>query len=166
MTARSKWTNQDGLDVYFGKRYTENQVPASLGNPALGQKVVEMIFRGEDLLSDGASPDQRGVIIPAGARIISSTLVVAEAFASSGAGTLDLGTFKVSDGTAKDEDGLDVAIASTALTANAVVVGDGAQVGTVMTEAVRINPSYNTLAFTAGAAKLMVIYDEPLAQTT
>jgi hypothetical protein len=167
MAARAKWTNADGLDVYFGRRKAENEVPSSLGAPALGKKVIEFTFRGEDVVDDPTTlgVEQRGVIIPAGARIASATLYVSEAFASAGAAALDLGLFRLDTGAAFDDDGVDSAIASGGLSVGTVVTCDGAEIGKVQSVSVRIAPSYDAAAYTAGNARLQVTYEEPLVQT-
>ena len=66
--------------------------------------------------------------IPAGSYITKATLVVTTAWTSGGSGTLGIG-LQNSAGSAIDADGIDAAIAKTALAVNTAVACDGALVG-------------------------------------
>src|SRR5688572_24689982 len=95
MPIRASWDNPDGLTVYFGKRYTENNIAATAANPANAEKVIELYVRGEDIpaaVADAATlaADPRAVVIPAGAYLVSSTFLVDELFVGATA-TLDFG---------------------------------------------------------------------------
>jgi hypothetical protein len=164
MSARSTWDNADGLRVLFNARPTENSIAGESAGRTGSSKKVEMIFRGEDLAATAATADARAVVIPAGAFILSATLYVSELFVGATA-TLDVGTQDLT-GVAIDADGLVAAAAVASLVAGAKIVGAGAQIGTKLASAARLDASYNTAAFTAGAARLVVEYLEPAVQTT
>lgn len=172
MPARAKWANPDGLDVYFGRRFTENNIAASV-RPANGLKAVECYVRGEDIpasVSDAQTlaADPRSAVIPAGAVIKSATLVVSETFTGSSS-TLDIGLTSLA-GVVSDMNGIDAAIALSALDAGDLVKCDGALVfptaAAPLAAAQRIVFGYGTAAFTAGSAKLIVEYFEPPSQTS
>lgn len=99
--------------------------------------------------------------IPAGSVIVGATLVMTTAATSAGSATLTLGTYN-SAGTAIDADGIDAAIALTAIDADGDVVrNDGAQasgVGGYVSADAYIGAIYGTAAFTAGAGTLIVEY--------
>lgn len=158
------YDNQDGLRQRFGVRPTENSIAGSKA-PANGEKVVEVYVRGEDVPDVAVAPDTRSAYIPAGARLTSATLIVQEAFVGATA-VLDIGTFNLA-GTLVADDNVDAAVAVASLTANAVIACDGTLVGTVITATggVRVAFSYDTAAFTAGSAKLILKYIEPPVQT-
>ena len=105
--------------------------------------------------------DPLGPTLPAGSIIVNADLVVTTPFASSGGGTLTIGTYNAA-GTAIDADGIDATIALTAIDADGDVVQcDGAQVSGVVTVGsapVYIGALYGTAAFTAGSAVLIVEY--------
>jgi hypothetical protein len=68
------------------------------------------------------------------------------------------------DGTysTKDDNGIDAAIAVAALTDNASIACNGALVGTTVTDSnglpMPVSYGYNTAAFTAGVAELVIKY--------
>jgi hypothetical protein len=100
-------------------------------------------------------------MIPAGAIIVNADLVITDAATSGGSATLTIGTYNAA-GTVVDADGIDAAIALTAIDADGDVVQcDGAQVSGVVTVGsapVYIGALYGTAAFTAGSAVLIVEY--------
>lgn len=106
-------------------------------------------------LSDAASaiPD---FVIPSGSYIVSATLYVSTAFTSGGAATLDIGSVA-------DPDGFDVDIALTAIDADDDEVAcDGAFIGTTLSADAEVIASYETAAFTAGEAELVVVYRDAI----
>ena len=155
------WTNQDGLVVGFGTRGVETTYSAKASRGGPEQQIV-MRIRGADL-ADAVVADQliHAPIIPAGAFIKSAYLQVDTAFEGVNA-VLDIGVYKLSDGTAVDDDGIDAAIATATLVASYDVACDGAEVGKEQAVACKIAASYDTAAFTAGEATLIVTYVDPL----
>jgi hypothetical protein len=168
MARQNTWTNQDGLIVGFGTHSVDNNVPAEdAGNGSV--KVAKLLITGtalEDTVTVASLPPQ-SVRIKRGARITRAFLQVVTAFTSGGAATLDIGTF-AADATADDADGIDAAVALTAIDAIGEMVScDGALVGATVAAGATSNSdviiaaSYNTAAFTAGTAILTVEYVEP-----
>jgi hypothetical protein len=171
MAIRNKWVNKDGLDVYFGRRPTENNI-ASRNPEANGRKVITVYVRGEDVpasVSDAATlaADERSVFIPAGAVIEQATFIVSETFAGASS-TLDIGLTSLA-GVVSDMNGIDAAIALTALDAGDLVKCDGALVfptaSAPLAAAQRVVFGYGTAAMTAGSGKLGLTYFEPPVQT-
>lgn len=99
--------------------------------------------------------------IPAGAVIVRATLVMTTAATSGGAPTLDIGTYTTA-GAAVAATGITAATALAAINAvGSVVRGAGTVVSgttTVGAAPVVIGAKWNTAAFTAGAAKLVIDY--------
>lgn len=157
------YDNQDGLRQRFGVRPTENNI-AAVNPSANGEKVVEVYVRGEDVPDVAVAPDTRAAYIPGGAYIVSATLLVQELFVGATA-TLDIGTFTVA-GVLVADDNIDSGITVATLTAGADIACDGTLVGThVAAGGARVAFSYDTAAFTAGSAKLVIKYIEPPVQT-
>lgn len=156
MPRASYWTNSDGLVVGFGARSVETN---SGGQPRSDQMRQQVKVRIKALdLNDSDVSEQliHGVTIPADSLLESAKLFVTTAFAGATA-VLDIGTYD-SAGSAVDDDGIDSAIAVATLVDNAVVTCDGALIGTVLASNQRIGLSYDTAAFTAGEAWLVVEY--------
>lgn len=172
---QTSWVNQDGLKVRFGRRdqTEDNTAPAAVVTAGLKQQAVLRI-KGTALADTctfaAGTLDERGARIPGNAYITSATLHVDEAFTTSASGVLDIGLYKV-DGSAHDDDGIDVAIAAGTLVANADIACDGAEVGKLLAvtapsgrtdNSVILGASYDTGAFTAGTATLIVEYIVPV----
>ena len=163
------WTNSDGLRVEFGTR-TSDPVPGPQGYEGVETEVrVEIV--GTDLSTAPLDRDiAHGAILPSGATLTSGNLYVTEAFDSAGdAATLTIGTYKVSDGTADDADGISgTTIAQTELDfIGDLVVMDGAQFAAaggstsrVLAQDDYIGVIYETAAYTAGKATLVLKYIE------
>ena len=154
------WTNADGLDVAF------NAIkPVVNGLKQHGNKhIIKCSIDHSDLAASGTAKilgEQRDVIIPKGALILSAVGIVREGFDSAGdAGTLTLGAYKLADRSVYDADGIDATVAQSALD----VVGekltcDGALIGGVaLTEAVVVGATVGTASFTAGKLDLEIEY--------
>lgn len=151
------WTNLDGLDVRFGiDRSTI--APDGVTHSMVTKLVYDIPDATAIANTDTAAVVDDAPSIPAGAYIKEAYLVVDTAFTSGGSAVLDLG-FKQADGTNVDDDGIDAAIAVAALTADAIIVSDGADIGTRAATAVYPMVTYDTAAFTAGAGKLVITYE-------
>ena len=151
------WNNDDGLEVRFG---IDRATQAPTGNTSAEEKVHVFEIADATALgdTDTAAVSGDAAFIPAGAVVKDAYLVVDTAFTSAGAAVLDLG-LKQADGTNIDDDGIDAAIALTAIDADDDVIGcDGALVGTRLANDSYVMATYDTAAFTAGAAKLVVKY--------
>lgn len=156
MPRASYWTNSDGLVVGFGARSVETNSGAQPRSDQMRQQ-VKVRIRALDLNDSDVSEQLiHGVTIPADALLESAKLFVTTAFAGATA-VLDIGTYD-SAGSAVDDDGIDSAVAVATLVDNAVVTCDGALIGTVLASNQRIGLSYDTAAFTAGEAWLVVEY--------
>lgn len=154
------WTNDDGLRVRFGTLDSQ-PAPGVVSTGGVEHEIrVELV--GTDLGTAVLDRDiMHGAVIPSGAVISQATLYVTTAFTSGGAATLTIGTYKVSDNTALDADGIDAAVALTAIDADGDWFEcDGAQVATpsAITADCYIGAIYGTAAFTAGQATLVVRY--------
>lgn len=159
------WTNDDGLNVRFG---LEKSAVSAGGELVSAGDTIEMRFKitGTDVpATDAPIGDVPEGPIPDGALLLSADLYVTVPFVGATA-TLDLGLFNDDgDGTysANDADGIDAAIAVTAIDAvGDHIVCDGALIGTVIAgtgdRPVYVSSGYNTAAFTAGEADLVVVY--------
>ena len=155
------YTNADGLFVL-----TDGAQGAVNGEGVTARASRQTITVDITAANTGASfgsanIDPLGPTLPAGSIIVNADLVVTTPFASSGGGTLTIGTYNAA-GTAIDADGIDATIALTAIDADGDVVQcDGAQVSGVVTVGsapVYIGALYGTAAFTAGSAVLIVEY--------
>lgn len=154
----SVWTNADGLVVGFGTRTNETNSGSAVSVSGGRQQLVVKIVGGSGIpASDVTQQLVYGAVIPADSLIESAKLFVTTAFAGATA-TLDIGTYNASTGVAVDDDGIDAAIAVATLADNAVVACDGAQIGTVVAADVKVGVVYNTAAFTAGEATLVIEY--------
>ena len=161
------WVNSDGLTVRFGLEQAAVAKVGRVSTAGEDQQVVALI-NGVDVPSTDA-PLSIYTGIPQNAVIVNAELYVTTAFAGTNA-TLDIGLWS-DDGdgtyTVVDKDGLFAQIATTALDtlngADDYAVGAGALVGTRPTAVTGgrdflISCAYNTAAFTAGVATLVVTY--------
>lgn len=148
--------NADGLVKHYGPRSVNTGIPAKPHVNSMEQQIVVDLV-GADL-KDSAVPVElaMGAAVPANSLITKATLIVQEAFVGATA-TLDVGTYSKA-GTAIDADGLVAAAAVASLTADTDIAGAGAQIGAVVTADCYIAATYNTAAFTAGTARLVVTY--------
>ena len=155
------YTNADGLFVLTDKA---QGTPNDEGVTTRGvRQVIVKKFTLADVGATfgAANIDPLEAAIPAGAIIVNADLVITDAATSGGSATLTIGTYTAA-GAAIDADGIDAAIALTAIDADGDVVQcNGAQVEgvvTVGTAAAYIGAIYGTAAFTGGEATLIVEY--------
>lgn len=174
MSRGATWTNKDGLVVGFGTHSEDNGVAAVVGGSG---PIKTLVVKLEDATAievvgsiTAASFKPQDVIIPRGSYILEASFQVTAAFTTSDSGALNIGTNKAVVGafTDDDENGIDAAVAATALDAiGAVVACDGALVGGVTscgansTSDVKVMFGTSTGVFTAGAGILTVRYQEP-----
>ena len=154
------YTNADGLFTLTG---TGQGDPKNNGGALNAVKWLVVEIPDATLLGTAqTAPTPNDAFIPAGSYITAATLVVTTAFTSGGSGTLGLGLFNAANA-AIDADGIDAAIAKTALAADTVVLCNGALVGGtagVGAANAYVGALYATAAFTAGAGKLVIEYIE------
>ena len=160
----ANWINNDGLEVKFG---LDESKQGKVGSSDKLEHHVSVTLDADDMVIGGGRVDSDNpVLIPAGSYITQAYFIVITAFDSGTTATLDLG-LGLADGTytGGDEDGIDVAIAETAIdTAGKVVVCDGALVrGTAYSGAVDLYPTYDvdTAVYTAGKGVLHIFYIPP-----
>lgn len=166
------WVNADGLRITFG---TGESLIGRGGEYNLGgpNRVVQMEVRAADLKAHDDSTDPTTVLdynvrIPKGAYLEKADFEVLTAFAGATA-TLDIGLVKASDMAAAftdlDDDGIDAAIAVTAIDAEGdTITCDGALIGTALSTdsgGYLISAEANTATFTAGVGLLRVYYAMP-----
>jgi|15BtaG_2_1085339.scaffolds.fasta_scaffold00834_6 hypothetical protein len=156
------WTNSDGLLVKFG---TEKGTPNVTGTHAVSPvQSLEIAVDWEDITSAAshiANVSVTDAFIPAGSYIKTATLVVTEAWTSAGSATLGIGLCQSDASTVIDADGIDAAIAKTALAADDGILCDGALVGGVATVGSADAYVYfttGTAAWTAGSARIVIEY--------
>lgn len=158
MSSRNYWTNSDGLVVQSGPYDGDNHNMARQVSTmsATQELVVDIVATS---LADVAVPTNinQAAKIPANSLLLSASLIVNAAFTTSASGVLDIGLYDAA-GAALDDDGIDVAIADSALTADTLIACDGAKIGTVTTADWYVAATYDTGVFTAGTAKLIVRY--------
>ena len=175
MAIRELWTNKDGLQVRFGTERsgrTRNRTKVTASSDSVTFMEVPFTFNNmpgwdADANNDGTldSFDRNNAYIPKGSIIQEAKIHVITPFTTSNSGALQIGTYQA-DGTVIDADGIDVAIAVTALDAVGETVNcDGAQINAVMSATmdgyVRVYPS--TGSFTAGAATLFIKFVTPIS---
>jgi hypothetical protein len=152
------YTNADGLLVLTNG---DQGVPKNLGQAVAGETKT-LVFNLEDaalLPASPAAPAANDAFIPAGAYITNAYTIVKTAFTGTNA-VLNIG-LQTAAGVAIDADGIDAAVAVAALGANKAVANDGALVGgtaTVGAANAYLSIDYDTAAFTAGAAKIVIEY--------
>lgn len=158
------WTNEDGLKVNFNLDASE-QYPGGTTTTRGSERELVIIYDSQNPgnLETAGNTDGREPKIPAGARITDANLHITTAFTSGGSATLTIGVAE-EDGTAIDADGIDAAIALTAIDAvDDVVQCDGALVGGVVAVDSTTTGGYvyftpAVAALTAGVAKLVITY--------
>ena len=161
------WVNADGLTVRFGNEQAAVAKTGVVDTAGELQQLVVLI-NGVDVPSTDA-PISIYTGFPQNAVIVNAELYVTTAFAGTNA-TLDIGVWS-DDGdgtyTVVDKDGLFAQVATTALDtlngADDYQVGAGALVGTRPAAVAGgrdflISASYNTAAFTAGVATMVLTY--------
>ena len=166
MAVNEIFENADGLQVRFGTEasgYSRKKAGKVSTSGAMEALTVDFTYDKlptftSDLNNDGTlngfNIGDAG--LPDGAHITKATLMVTVAFA--GGTSYNIGTYTVA-GSAIDADGIDAAIALTAIDAvGDVILCDGAQVGGTLLTADGYLVVAATGTFTAGAAKLVVEY--------
>jgi hypothetical protein len=151
----SFYTNADGLQQQYGTRSVLSGAKEAAGVGV--KKYLILDFNGVGLADTAPVLDLSAARLPAGAYVISATLLVETTFTGATA-TLDIGTFKASDGTELDMNGFVAAEAVAGLTAGADIAGAGAQIGTIIAQDAYVIATYNTAAFTAGKARCVIEY--------
>lgn len=168
------WLNNDGLYIKYN---TTEVTPTDGGELSTLGSLHEVEF-GLDLVNLSTSANtflSDTVVIPNGARVEKVVLVVETAATSGGSATLDIGLIDQDRSTAFDDDGLVAALALAEMSdAGAVITfvngadstpagesGDGALVGTTLSNSGLVIASANTAVFTAGRLKVRIYWYKP-----
>lgn len=165
MARANTWTNNDGLVVGFGARDSKNDAGATVRTQG-NVEVLQMILDYDNLpAAAGTAPSSKSIPVPANAVIKSAHLHTTSDWATADSATLDIG-FVNSAGTEIDQDGIDAAIADSALDTGDTVVCDGALVGAdVGTSDAYISCEVNTGSFTSGQSTLTIEYIRNIPDT-
>jgi hypothetical protein len=152
----STWVNNDGLFIKYGT--TEAATKQAGEKTAYGQfrqTVLEIDWN--DLEAFGTTTILSDTVtLPAGAHIQSAELYVVDAFVGATA-TLTLGLLDQDRSTAIDADGIDAAIAVTAIDADGDTIAcDGALINTTLANTGLFTALVGTANFTAGKGRLTV----------
>ena len=151
------YTNADGLYV---RTFRDQGELSDNGAVLAGERrqLVLTIDDATEVPSSAATPLPDEAFIPANAYITGAYIMVDTAFTSDGAATLTVGLYEA-DGNAIDADGIDAAVALTAIDGDGDVVNcDGDMVAGVVRPSANayVKANYGTAAFTAGAAKVVI----------
>jgi len=118
--------NVNGRQTFFGALPDQNKFGGEIASSG-AEKELRFTFDYNDLPAVDAG-NEMVAVLPSGAAITSAHLKVKTAMAGT-LGTLDIGTYQADGGGVIDLNGIDVAIAQASLTAGAIIVCNGAQVG-------------------------------------
>jgi hypothetical protein len=154
------YTNADGLRVITdsdqGVVKTQGTAPGAMHQTL----VMDVTFTGISTTFGASNIDLMNPVIPANSLILSATLVMTAAATSSGAATLDIGTYNAA-GTAIQATGIDAAVALTAIDGIGESVRcDGVHLTTagLVTVDAYIGLKWNAFAYTGGVGKLYIEY--------
>lgn len=142
-----------GRQTHFGPLDTDQKrgaVVAGVGKT----KQVEYVFSYDDLPADDDGNEML-IRIPAHSFIEAAYLKVGTAWA--GGTNINIGLAQT-DGTVIDADGIDAAIATASLTANAIIDCDGALIGASVGANDAVLEVTDTGTYTAGTATLVIEY--------
>lgn len=150
------WTNADGLYIKYGDDESKQALGGHVNQDG-GVHTLEFVITAADFNALTNTILGDGVFIPSNAFIISSNFTVETAFAGATA-TVDFGLVRKNRTTEIDFDGFDAAIAVAALTARASITGDGALIGTRLSQPALVTARNNTADLTAGRGVLTITY--------
>lgn len=164
-----QWVNGDGLIVRFGPDKALQAQSGQTQSAGAMHHVICTLEASRMALDGGFIGDYPNTPIAPYSYITRAIFVVTEAFDSGSTATLDLGlgvinaTTQLADYTGADEDGIDAAIAETAIdTAGKAVICDGALVAATSAAllAVTTYPTYDvdTAVYTTGKGWLFFEY--------
>lgn len=164
MARNSTWSNADGLVVGFGTRTVEVNSAHGVNLGGQRQQLKVRVKGGSEIKdSDVSGQLLYSGTIPAGSLLESAKLIVKTAFAGTNA-VMDIGTYNASTGAAVADNNIDSAIAVTSIDGDGdVITCDGAAIGTVLTVDSKVGITYDTAAFTAGEAELIIEYVTPVS---
>lgn len=167
MSVQELWTNNDGLQVRFGKEGSGyKRVKSTIARVDGNENELVIDFTWDNMPGFDADADNDGTLdsfdenneyIPANAVIKEAVLYVTSDWTGTSTPTMSIGLYQ-QDGTVIDADGIDATIAEAALDTNDVVVCDGALASH---DSVGANDAYVRVyaaagTYTAGAARLVI----------
>lgn len=151
------WTNADGLYIKYGEDESKHALGGQV-NEFGGVHTLEFTINASDFAAVGTNTIlSDGLVIPSNAFIISTNFYVETAFTGATA-TVDFGLVRKNRTTEIDFDGFDAAIAVASLTAKASIAGDGALIGTRLSQPALVTARNNTADLTAGKGVLTITY--------
>ena len=158
------WLNNDQLLIRYG---TEEAQTGGGGefrwNGPFTEVEIDIVWNKLNAFGTRTILDET-VRIPNGVLLTSAEIEVVVPFTSGGSATLDLGFYDMDRTTAYDADGIDAAVALTALDAvGETTACDGALINTILANNTPnlISATVGTANFTAGQAKLRLRYFVP-----
>lgn len=173
MARDATWTNSDGLVVGFGTHTVDDDVQAVIAGTGGNTQVVVVEIDLTTIPDTFAAANRKpqDVVIPRGSVIKSAVLHTLVAPVSGGGGTLDIGTWgvtdvvDVADGIVADATVAEMGAVGAAILLDGAMIVDGptasAAVGATSNSDCVIAPSYATAVFTAGRVRLYVEYIPP-----
>lgn len=150
------WTNADGLYIKYGTDEAKQALGGAVQEDG-GVHKLEFTINASDFNGTANTILSDTAFIPSNALIVSTNFTVETAFAGATA-TVDFGLIRKDRSTEIDFDGFDAAIAVASLTAKASIAGDGALVGTRLSNAGLVTARNNTADLTAGKGVLTITY--------
>ena len=161
MASDSKTANADGLTQAYGTAEANVEIGGKVSEGQYSKLVINFDFNDLNSTTEEIVSEQ---VLPDNVNIKSAQLFVTTAFVGA-TGTLDIGLIQASDrSTAIDQDGIDVAIAVTAIDAigdvvdcDGALITPGASAGPI-TESGLVTMTNDTADFTAGAGILTIVY--------
>lgn len=157
------YTNQDGIKVRTGVDQAKVERIGGLQSAGADYELLVHMDYTDFAAYGTAKILSYNALLPVNALVISANFTTIEAFTSLGSPTLTIGTYKT-DGTVKDADGIDAAIAMTAIDKIGETVNcDGAQVAGVagerlIDENLFIGVTVGVADYTAGSGDLVIKY--------
>lgn len=161
MASDSKTANADGLTQAYGVSEANVEDGGKVVEGQYSKFVLNFTFADLNSTTEEIMSEQ---VLPDNVNIKSAQLFITTAFVGA-TGTLDIGLIQADDrSTAIDQDGIDVAIAVTAIDAigdvvdcDGALIGPGASAGPI-TESALVTMTNDTADFTAGAGVLTITY--------
>ena len=150
------WTNADGLYIKYGEDEAKQALGGEVDQDG-GVHTLEFTINASDFNALTNTILSDAVYIPSNAFIISSNFYVETAFTGATA-TVDFGLVRKNRTTEIDFDGFDAAIVVASLTAKASIAGDGALIGTRLSQPALVTARNNTADLTAGRGVLTITY--------
>lgn len=172
MAVDELWTNDDGLVVRFGREAISDRNQARRVSTMGEDQEIRVRFTYDALPTFNKDADNDGTLDgfesrvaaipvgPDGTYLKSATLFAVEDWATADSAVLNIQLYEA-DGDEEGTNGIDAAIAASALDTGDVVACDGSLIGTTLPAA--DGPYYVTAtatvgSFTAGKAELVLVY--------